>query len=150
MACALLTIVSLAGCDASPEEPDPDAPSRAESLWSSRVRYVGDNSRVVALVNEVGPAPAGSYTIGLQTAKPPYGLTIDLDRLDEPYDTTDFGAQATLLLALVDNLDKVSVTADGEAYSLTTDEASQDLGYDVKELGQDRSRLTEYLDAHSD
>ena len=147
-AIALLMVVALTGCGGSPEEPH--EPSRAQSLWSSRTPYIGDNSRVAALVREVSPAPEGSFSIGLQTAKPPYALTIEMERLDKPFDRTDFSGQATLLLGLVANLDKVSVTSSEHAYSLTASAASKDLGYDVKELGRDQSRLTAYLDANRD
>ena len=83
-AIALLMVVALTGCGGSPEEPH--EPSRAQSLWSSRTPYIGDNSRVAALVREVSPAPEGSFSIGLQTAKPPYALTIEMERLDKPFD----------------------------------------------------------------
>ena len=148
LALALLMLVALTGCGGSPK--DPDVPSRAQSLWSSRVRYLGDSSRVAALAREVGPAPEGSYSISLQTAKPPYALTIELERSHKPFDATDFSEPATLLLGLVANLDKVSVTSSGHAYSLAAAVASRDLGYDVKELGRDQSRLMAYLDANSD
>lgn len=147
-ALALLLVGVLTGCGGSPE--DGDVPSRAQSLWSSRVRYLGDSSRVAALVREVGPAPEGSYSIALRTAKQPYALTIELGRLHKPFGATDFSEPATLLLGLVANLDTVSVTSNGHAYTLTAAVASSDLGYDVKELGRDRSRLTSYLDANSD
>ncbi len=145
---ALLLLVAMTGCGGSPK--DPDVPSRAQSLWSSRIRYLGDSSRVEALVREVGPVPEGSYSIGLQTANPPYALTIEVERPHKPFDATDFSEPATLLLGLVTNLDKVSVTSSGHAYSLTAAAASQDLGYDVKELGRDLSRLSAYLDANRD
>jgi hypothetical protein len=145
---ALLMVVTLTGCGGSPE--DPESASRAQSLWSSRTPFVADSSRVAALVREVGPAPEGSYSISLRTETPPYTLTIDLERLDKPFDNTDFSGQATLLLGLVDNLDEVSVTSSEHAYSLTTDAASKDLGYDVKELGRDQERLTAYLDEQRD
>ena len=73
-----------------------------------------------------------------------------LTRLDKPFDNTDFSGNATLLLGLVANLDTVSVTSDGHAYSLTSAGASQQLGYDVKELGRDRSRLDAYVAASHD
>ena len=147
-ALALLMLVALTSCGGSPK--DLDVPSRAQSLWSTRVRHLGDSSRVAALVREVAPAPEGSYSISLQTAKPPCALTIEMERLHKPFDATDFSEPATLLLGLVTYLDKVSVTSSGHAYSLTAAEASEDLGYDVKELGRDQSRLTAYLDANSD
>lgn len=144
----LLMVMALTGCGGSPK--DPDVSSRAESLWSSRVRHLGDSSRVAALVREVGPAPEGSYSMSLHTAKPPYALTMELERLHKPFGATDFSEPATLLLGLVTNLDRVSVTSSGHAYSLTAAKASKELGYDVKELGRDHGRLTAYLDANSD
>lgn len=145
---AVLMVVALTGCGGAPEVSE--GRSRAESLWSSRTPYVGDNSRVAALVREVGPAPEGSYSISLESAKPPYTLTIQMEHLDKPFADTDFSEQATLLLGLVDNLDEVSVTSGEHAYSLTADAASGELGYDVKELGRDQRRLTAYLDANRD
>jgi hypothetical protein len=119
-------------------------------LWSSRARSLGDGPRVAGLVREVAPAPEGSYSIDLQTTKPPSTLTVDLERSGKPFDATDFSEPATLLLGLVTNLDRVTVTSSGHAYSLTAAAASKDLGYDVKELARDQSRLTAYLDANSD
>lgn len=145
---ASLVFLALAGCGGSSEHLD--AAGRAESLWSSRAPYVGDNSRVTALVEEVGLAHAGSYSIKLQTAKPPYGLTIDLKRPDKPFDATDFSGQATLLLGLVTNLDKVSITSGEDGYSLHAAAASQDLGYDVKQLGREQRTLVRYLERTSD
>jgi uncharacterized protein DUF4825 len=141
--------VALAGCG-TPTSGQPDTSTEARSLWSARSPYVGDNSRMVALVREVGPGPAGSYSIELQTARPPYGMTIALTRLDKPFDDTDLSEQATLLLGLVANLDKVSLTSGGHAYSLTSAGASKALGYDVKELGRDQGKLGAYLDLARD
>ena len=90
-----------------------DASSQARLLWSPGGAYAGDNSREIALVRGVGPAPEGRYQIRLHTAKRPYALTIDIRRLDKPFDDTDFDRQTTLLLGLVGNLDKVSVTSGG-------------------------------------
>ncbi len=144
----LLLAAALTGCGGSLK--DSDSPSSAQSLWSSRTPYVGDSSRVAALVRELGPAPDGSYSISLQTTKRPYALTIALERLDKPFGSTDFSEPATLLLGLVTNLDRVSFTSSGHAYVLTADVASKELGYDVKELGRHHSTLTAYLDANDD
>jgi hypothetical protein len=105
---------------------------------------------MIALVREVGPGSEGSYSLELQTARPPYAMTVAFTRLDKPFDDTDFSGRATLLLGLVANLDEVSVTSGGHAYSLTSAGASKELGYDVKELGRDRGKLTAYLDSSRD
>ena len=140
---AVAIVVGLAGCSGSPSESD--STSRAESLWSSRTPYVGDNPAVAALVSDVHPAPRGEYSIRLRTDKHPYALTIELDRPDQPFDPASLERQATLLLGLVANLDTVSITSGKRAYSLTAVAASEDLGYDVKDLGGDQSRLDAYL-----
>lgn len=101
-------------------------------------------------MHEAGPAPEDSYSIELQTAERPYGLTIALRRVGKPFGATDFTEPATLLLGLVDNLDTVSVAFAGQVHSLTAAAASADLGYDVKLLGRDRTKLTAYLDAERD
>ena len=146
----LLIGVALTGCGTSASERS-DASSQAQSLWSARSAYVGDSSRTTALVREVGFGPAGSYTIELQTAKPPYAMTVALTRLDKPFADTDFSENATLLLGLVANLDKVSITS-GDA-GLLADVGPclpAMLGYDVKELGRDQGTLTAYLEASRD
>lgn len=147
-ALTLLSLVAATGCAASSD--GPAASDRATTLWAARTPHVGDNSRVDALVGIVGPAPQGSYTISLQTAQKPYGLTLSMDSLQKPFELLSFDEPATLLLGLVANLDEVSITSHGKAYSLTTAEASKDLGYDVKELGRDQRKLTAYVTAAAD
>ena len=125
VALVLVVVVSLTGCGGPSGEPE--ELSYAQWLWSHRTAYTGDNSRVAELVRGVGPAPEGSYRIRLHTARRPYGLTIDLRRLDKPFDRTDFARQTTLLLGLVGNLDKVSVTSSEGSYSVTTASSSRPL-----------------------
>lgn len=148
-AVVVLIGVALSGCGTSTSEQS-DASSKAQSLWSARSAYVGDNSRVAALASEVGLGSEGSFSIVLQTAKPPYAMTVAFTRLDKPFDRTDFSGQATLLLGLVANLDEVSVTSGEHVYALTAAGASEQLGYDVKDLGRDQSKLTAYLDSNRD
>jgi hypothetical protein len=119
-------------------------------LWSARTAYPGDNSHVAALVSAAGFGPEGTYSIALQTGAPPYGVTVVFQTLDKPFADIDFSVNATLLLGLVGNLDQVSVTSGQRTYSLSAVGASHRLGYDVKVLGRDRSKLTAYLDADRD
>lgn len=148
LALALVVIASLTGCGGPTGEPE--ELSYTQWLWSHRTAHTGDSSRVAALVRGVGPAPEGSYRIRLHTVKRPYALTIDIRRLDKPFDRTDFDRQTTLLLGLVGNLDEVSVTSGAGSYSVTTASSSRELGYDVKELGRDQATLDAYLDASQD
>ena len=145
----LVIAVTLGGC-AAPDSEQSDPPNRAQSLWSARTEFVGDNSRVAALANQAGFGPAGTYSLSLQTQQAPYAITVTFDSLDKPFDNVDFSSDATLMLGLVANLDKVSVTSDDHFYSLTASDASKVLGFDVKELGRDEGKLAEYLDLARD
>jgi len=145
---ALAVAVMLGGCATSSSEQSD--PTRAQSLWSARTDFVGDSSRMVALVDATGFGPAGTFRLSLHTRQAPYALTVAFDSLDKPFDDVDFSSNATLMLGLVANLDKVSVTSDDQSYSLTASDASEALGFDVKELGRDETKLAEYLDLARD
>lgn len=145
----LVIAVTLGGCGI-PSAERSDAPDSAQSLWSARTDFVGDNSRVVQLAGLAGFGPAGTYSLSLQTQQPPYAMTVAFERLDKPFDDVDFSADATLMLGLVANLDTVSVTSGEHSYSLTASDASTALGFDVKELGRDEAKLAAYLDRARD
>jgi len=145
-------VLALAGCTSSPA----DAPSsgasgavaagdRAQALWADRTAYVGDNSKVIALVGDAGFGRVGSYTLSLWTTRPPYAVTITLTDPAKPLDATDLTGPATLLLGTVTNLDSVHVTGPGATFSLTAREATAALGHDVKTLGTDRAALADYV-----
>jgi hypothetical protein len=112
-----------------------------------RAAYVGDNSRVMALVRALFPDPPFTYTLSLQTSAPPFALTVKIDESAKPTSHTDFSEQATLLLGLIGNVDAVAVTSGGTRYSLTAADASKRLRYDVKELGKSKAVLAQYLHA---
>ncbi|MGO4597067.1 DUF4825 domain-containing protein [Terrabacter sp. 2RAF25] len=156
LAAVLLGGVALAGCTASGTSPDGTVtPSRADELWKQRTDFVGDNSRVIWLTRAAGFGPDGSYTISLQTATKPYGVTITFDTptdkaTDKPFDQTDFASPSTLLLGTIGNLDAVHVKAADRSFDLTAAQATKQLGYDVKTLGRDQKKLTAYVDTLAD
>lgn len=137
--------VTLGGC-ATPVSAQSDPPHRTQTLWSARTDFVGDFSHGFALAGQAGFGRTGTYHLFLQTQQPPYAMIVDFNHLDKPFDNADFSANATLMLGLIANLDKISVTSDDHSYSLTASNASKVLGYDVKELGRDRTKLAAYLD----
>jgi len=148
---------ALTGCTGSSTDDPSTAASatggpeaRTEALWAGRTAYVGDNSKVIALVDQAGFGPLGTYTLSLWTTRPPYAVTIDLPHPAKPFEQTDFSEAATLLLGTVRNLDAVHVTSQGKTYSLTAREATATLGRDVKTLGADRQALADYLRSHED
>ena len=145
-------VLALAACTSSPADaPSPGASGsvaanvRAQALWADRTAYVGDNSRVLALVEDAGFGPVGSYSLSLWTTRPPYAVTITVTDPAKPLDATDLTGPATLLLGTVTNLDAVHVTGPGREFSLTAREATAALGHDVKMLGTDRTALADYV-----
>lgn len=148
----LTTIVAagalVAGCSPSPRTGAELTHSQA--LWDARTAYVGDNSRVAALVSLTGPFPQGSYTLSLETTSTPYGLTINVTTPDKPCSDVSSEQAQRLLLGLVANLDRVTVRCEGETHTETVVEATRALGFDVKVLGRDRDRLAAYVEGAAD
>jgi hypothetical protein len=150
-------VVALAGCSSSPADaPSPGgsgsvaAGDRAQALWADRTAYVGDNSKVIALVGDAGFGLVGSYSLSLWTTRPPYAVTITVTNPAKPLDATDLIGPATLLLGTVSNLDAVHVIGPGSTFSLTAREATAALGHDVKRLGTERAALTDYVGSLDD
>lgn len=91
------------------------------SLHGKKTPYVGNASAVGAALNEIDHwfGPMGPYTFSLETAAPPYGLTVNLE---SPLAENTQQRFACLLLALVENLDTVTWTypdAQGESQSFS-------------------------------
>ena len=92
-----------------------------QALYEARTPYIGDNSAVGALLRELGRWYGGGvlsgYTVSLQTASRPYGLTLDFTGLPEGL-SDPFAAElnlemerlSPLLLALIGNLEEVRWT----------------------------------------
>lgn len=148
----MLGALALSGCTAgsTPTAPEMDAPSRAHALWQNRTAYVGDDSKVAALTADAGFGAAGTHTIALYTTARPYVATVAYDSLSKPFDTVDFTTPVTLLLGTVANLDRVEVRSGTDTFSLTSKEASAKLGFDVKDLGRDETKLIAYLQSVDD
>lgn len=122
----------------------------AANLFAAKLEYLGDNSAVSQLIDETGLSFIGSYSFELETTKEPYGLRIVLDSVTKDFEVVDFSSNAIELLGLIENLDYVEFTDGEHSYTVTVEEASQTLGYDVKELGQSQEKLEEYLQTLQD
>lgn len=77
------------------------------ALYGKKTPYVGNASAVGAALNEIDHwfGPMGPYTFSLETAAPPYGLTVNLE---SPMTRSIEIRYAALVLALVENLDTVT------------------------------------------
>ena len=117
----------------------------AANLYRLRVDYLGDNSGVSRLVRETGLEFAGDYTLELKTSEKPYGLKVIYSNTTDKFEIIDFTQNSTELLGLIKNLDYVEITNGVNTHKLTAEEASQALGFDVKEFGTNPTRLEQYL-----
>lgn len=77
------------------------------ALYGKKTPYVGNASAVGAALNEIDHwfGSTGPYTFSLETAAPPYGLTVNLE---SPMTRSTEIRYAALVLALVENLDTVT------------------------------------------
>lgn len=117
----------------------------AANLYRLRLDYLGDASGVGRLVREIGLEFGGDYTLELKTSEKPYGLKVIYTNTTDKFESIDFTQNSTELLGLIKNLDYVEITNGVNTHKLTAEEASQALGFDVKEFGTNPTRLEQYL-----
>lgn len=122
----------------------------SDNLFDARIDYVGDNSGVINLIDQTELPGVGNYTIELMTSVKPYGLRINIDSPIKSSKDALFATSSIELLGLIKNLDYVEITDGNYTYKKTSDEASNELGFNVKELGQSRDALEEWLLSVSD
>lgn len=156
----VLTGLLLAGC-ASERVPiaadQPLAPQLdARKLDAVRTDHIGDASAVIDVLQEARLWASGRYTIELSTEAEPYGLTITFDTLTmRMLDETQHRRlidTSVLALTLIKNLEWVAYefphdTAIPPEGRLTTADANQFVGFDVKALPADADGVQQVLDA---
>ncbi|MEL7657611.1 MAG: hypothetical protein AAGU75_17085, partial [Bacillota bacterium] len=76
----------------------------------------------------------------------PYGLRIIYSPSVDGISELDHTLDATLLLGLIKNLGYVEVISGDFSYTLSSYDASDTLGYDVKDLGESRENLMKFLE----
>lgn len=126
----------------------------AAALFKFKTPYVGDNSKVVNVVNNL-PYAEMRGEISLQTESPPYGVTVDYDFSFADFDTRQIGAtfrdNAVVLFALIDNVDVVEFNvkgADGPPkYIYTRAEVQKGYGRDLREYSKDTGALETLLNS---
>lgn len=114
---------------------------KADRLWEKKTEYVGDNTKVGQLLQETDLKDYGTYTMELDTKKEPYGLVVHYEKPVKQQDDWHPNVEAVLLLGLIENLDYVELKSGSETKKFTCDDADSLLGYDVKQLGQEKSKL---------
>lgn len=125
-------------------------PRRSIRIRTAFAGSRGDNSKLIALAIDAGFGSMGTHMLALHTTSTPYAVSVVFNALHKPFDADDFTGPSTLLLGTVENLDRVKVTSDTDSFALTSAEASAELGFDVKELGQDEAKLAAYSQSLDD
>ena len=137
-----------------------------QALYEARTPYIGDNSAVGALLQELGRWYGGGvlsgYTVSLQTASQPYGLTLDFTGRPEGLSdslavklNSEMERLSPLLLALIDNLEEVRwmyLRPDGitQSQTVTLEEVNAALPAVVSAYNADRGTDWEALESVKD
>lgn len=114
---------------------------KADRLWENKTEYIGNNSETGRLLQETDLKDYGPYTMELDTKKEPYGLVVCYEKPVKEWGDLDPRTEAALLLGLIENLDYVELKNGSKTMKFTCDDADSLLGYDVKQLGQEKSKL---------
>lgn len=133
--------------------------TEAEALWSHRTPYIGDNSAVGNIVNQLEfpeGIPVAYFT--LHSLAEPYGITIQLDGSQLALDTEmdlklqkSLLANASILFSLVENLDYVIFSmehgdADSSQLQYTREWAESIVGSDLWQESKTLSSFERLLD----
>ncbi|SDZ93740.1 protein of unknown function [Bowdeniella nasicola] len=138
LAAALLAgAIALAGCS--------EQGGGAGDLFDHRVDYIGDNSKVTQLLDQIGFDDLGKYTIELDTEKVPHGLKLRFDEIKGAVADSAVMTKATEALGLIKNLDYVEISSGNDTFRLDKNEASEALGYSVKKLGESKDALEKFI-----
>ena len=129
---------------------------KVAEVYNTRHKYVGEmpaNSKVAGALGIY--ADLGEYLNSLQTNEEPYGWTLEFQNPVEAYNEQNFNekmkAYACVLLAMIDNLNNVSWTYECNGtlvkQTLSTKEASEYAGQNVKEASEDVVQLQSLMES---
>ncbi|WP_207745942.1 DUF4825 domain-containing protein [Clostridium sp. D53t1_180928_C8] len=160
----LLLLSIIAGCSQSPPSNDSSNESNVNlnKLLEYKGSKAGDNS---ALGNIISNLPGNTYNKGfeLQTKSEPHEITINYNQFEDISIKFEDGsvtscslpfvmkANAAIILALVDNLDKVNFyikspnIEGGTVTTFTRENLENSLGISLSEVVEDRSSLERFI-----
>lgn len=126
----------------------------ADILWENKTPYIGDNSKVNKLVTNLY-LKENLKGIELKTDAKPYGLIINYRAGREFIDKEKYHVEknATILFALISNLDQITVYNDKrkdglgfeDMYVLKREDVNKDFGTDVRELAKTKEEFKRNL-----
>ena len=140
----LLFSLTLIACTSSSPEGEDNA-IWAENLFANRNSYIGDNVADSDLLNVLAVSQnIGDYTLELQTETEPYALIIHFACEEKKPELIE--KYAYVLLALIENVEKISWTFSDEATGeLDVDTANANLSQNIKSFGKSKSTVEKLL-----
>lgn len=163
MALVVSIVMFTANPKDNPMPPDSYSGYAINALLANKTPYVGDNSKVVALIDAM-PLPKGIVrdTVALKTSQEPYGITIHYIMKDASEAMVDgtisgdaFQRNAAMLFALIDNVNVIHCKIadqtgqhDGASYALTYTRVMAEawLGGDVRLYSSSADTLKKLID----
>ncbi|MDD4402930.1 MAG: DUF4825 domain-containing protein, partial [Desulfitobacteriaceae bacterium] len=131
---------------------------KLDLLMKYKTQYVGDNSKVVALIDTL-PLPQGitRSTVELRTSETPYGMTIHYDLENDSVQISEeqFFRNSVLLFALIDNVEKVEhigywnnklLSSMPIGFEYTRADAERIVGGDVRQFAENKEKLAELIE----
>ncbi len=125
----------------------------AEGLLKHRIPYVGNNSKVVNIINLL-PLSTWRQEVSLQTKNTPYGITVNYDfretELTKEQVEGIFRSNAVVMFALIENVDLITFTSKfsggaTETVSFARSEAQQEFPQKLWEYSKDISTFKTFL-----
>ncbi|MCX8131284.1 MAG: DUF4825 domain-containing protein [Clostridia bacterium] len=124
----------------------------AATLLKFKTAYVGDNSKVVNLLNSL-PLANMRREVSLKTGSRPYGISVQYDLNTSSLDTglieSTFRKNATAMFALIDNVDEInfisSFSGKEKSYRYNREHLQKSYNKDLREYAKDTNALKTLL-----
>lgn len=129
-------------------------PNNAKELIKFKTSYIGDNVKVVNLVNQLAYGDSVKQ-VYLQTTVQPYGVIVEYAFKDFKYDEEKLGnvfeANAVIMFAMIDNVDSVTFKGEGSSepveFTYLRAEVQKKYDDDLREYPKDVNRLEQLLES---
>ena len=129
-----------------------------DSLMSNKTQYIGNNSKVVALIGAL-PLPKNMTrdSVQLSTSKAPYGVTINYGLEDDSAQISEkqFFRNSVLLFALINNAEEIThmgywnnklLSSTPFKFTYTRADAERIVGGDVRQFAENQESLAELVE----
>lgn len=115
-----------------------------DTIWKNKAEFVGDNSKVISILNGAGAKDIGAYKIEIESDKEPYNLKIHFDDVTN-VDTEQLDKLVAVTMGLIGNLERMQIIADSEEYNYTLENVNKKYKMNVKELSKDKEKLESFI-----